>query len=459
MVRDLTKGKPLRLLLGFCAPLLIGNLFQQFYNMVDSIIVGKFIGKDALAAVGSTGSLNFLIIGFVLGMCSGFCLPVAQYFGEGDEARVRGCVANAVYLSAAITVVLTAATMLGTRPLLELMQTPGNIIDDAYAYIVVIFAGIFATVLYNLLAGILRALGDSRTPLYFLILSSVLNVGMDLLFILYFNAGVAGAAYATVIAQLVSGVCCLVYMIKRYPILRMKKENLRPNRHLTGRLLYIGLPMAGQFSITAVGSTIIQSAVNSLGSGVVAAVTAAGKVQIMLCQPMETMGITMATYCGQNYGAGEVGRIREGMRKSLLVVLLYSVIGFFIAAFAGQYIALLFLDARETEILGYVQQFLFVNGLFYPALGILFVIRNSLQGLGFSVPAMAAGLCELVARTVVAFCFVTAFGYNAVCFANPAAWSAAVMLLIPLYFWGMRRLRRDKAVYDRLKEDIDERQS
>lgn len=313
--------------------------------------------------------------------------------------------------------------------------------------------------LYNLLAGILRALGDSRTPLYFLILSSVLNVGMDLLFILYFNAGVAGAAYATVIAQLVSGVCCLVYMIKRYPILRMKKENLRPNRHLTGRLLYIGLPMAGQFSITAVGSTIIQSAVNSLGSGVVAAVTAAGKVQIMLCQPMETMGITMATYCGQNYGAGEVGRIREGMRKSLLVVLLYSVIGFFIAAFAGQYIALLFLDARETEILGYVQQFLFVNGLFYPVLGILFVIRNSLQGLGFSVPAMAAGLCELVARTVVAFCFVTAFGYNAVCFANPAAWSAAVMLLIPLYFWGMRRLRRDKAVYDRLKEDIDERQS
>ena len=205
MVRDLTKGKPLRLLLGFCAPLLIGNLFQQFYNMVDSIIVGKFIGKDALAAVGSTGSLNFLIIGFVLGMCSGFCIPVAQYFGEGDEARVRGCVANAVYLSAAITVVLTAATMLGTRPLLELMQTPENIIDDAYAYIVVIFAGIFATVLYNLLAGILRALGDSRTPLYFLILSSVLNVGMDLLFILYFNAGVAGAAYATVIAQLVSG--------------------------------------------------------------------------------------------------------------------------------------------------------------------------------------------------------------------------------------------------------------
>ena len=324
MVRDLTKGKPLRLLLGFCAPLLIGNLFQQFYNMVDSIIVGKFIGKDALAAVGSTGSLNFLIIGFVLGMCSGFCIPVAQYFGEGDEARVRGCVANAVYLSAAITVVLTAATMLGTRPLLELMQTPGNIIDDAYAYIVVIFAGIFATVLYNLLAGILRALGDSRTPLYFLILSSVLNVGMDLLFILYFNAGVAGAAYATVIAQLVSGVCCLVYMIKRYPILRMKKENLRPNRHLTGRLLYIGLPMAGQFSITAVGSTIIQSAVNSLGSGVVAAVTAAGKVQIMLCQPMETMGITMATYCGQNYGAGEVGRIREGMRKSLLVAALFG---------------------------------------------------------------------------------------------------------------------------------------
>lgn len=459
MVKDLTTGSPARLIIGFSLPLLAGNLFQQFYSMADTIVVGRSIGVDALAAVGSTGAISFLVLGFVIGLTGGFSVVVAQKFGAGDEREVRRAVAMSVYLSVLLTIVLTAVSVLCTRPLLNFMQTPANIYDDAYAYIVVIFAGIFATVLYNLLAGILRALGDSRTPLYFLILSSVLNVGMDLLFILYFNAGVAGAAYATVIAQLVSGVCCLVYMIKRYPILRMKKENLRPNRHLTGRLLYIGLPMAGQFSITAVGSTIIQSAVNSLGSGVVAAVTAAGKVQIMLCQPMETMGITMATYCGQNYGAGEVGRIREGMRKSLLVVLLYSVIGFFIAAFAGQYIALLFLDARETEILGYVQQFLFVNGLFYPVLGILFVIRNSLQGLGFSVPAMAAGLCELVARTVVAFCFVTAFGYNAVCFANPAAWSAAVMLLIPLYFWGMRRLRRDKAVYDRLKEDIDERQS
>lgn len=194
MVRDLTKGNPLKLLLGFCAPLLVGNLFQQFYNMVDSIIVGKFISKEALAAVGSTGSLNFLVIGFVLGVCSGFCIPIAQFFGEGDEDRVRGCVANAIYLSAAITVVLTTATMLGTRPLLELMQTPDDIIDDAYAYIVIIFAGIFATMLYNLLAGILRALGDSRTPLYFLVLSSVLNVAMDLLFILCFHSGVAGAA-------------------------------------------------------------------------------------------------------------------------------------------------------------------------------------------------------------------------------------------------------------------------
>lgn len=224
-----------------------------------------------------------------------------------------------------------------------------------------------------------------------------------------------------------------------------------------GKGVYIGLPMAGQFSITAVGSTILQSAVNSLGSGVVAAVTAAGKVQIMLSQPMETMGITMATYCGQNYGAGQTARIREGMHKSLILVLAYSVIGFFIAAFAGQYIALLFLDADETVILDHVRQFLFVNGLFYPVLAILFVLRNSLQGLGFSVPAMAAGLCELVARTVVAFGFVTVFGYNAVCFANPSAWVAAVLLLIPLYFWGMRRLRRDWAVYDRLKRDMEEK--
>ena len=459
MTKDMTTGSPLRIILLFSIPVLLGNLFQQFYNMVDTIIVGRYLGEEALAAVGSTGCLMFLVLGFANGIAQGFGVMVSHAFGAKDFKLLRHYVALSLILTLIISLLLTIPTVTASRLLLAWMHTPENIIAMADAYIKVIFAGILLTMAYNVLSGILRGIGDSRTPLYFLILSSVLNIILDVVLIVYTGLGTAGAAYATIIAQGVSAVLCFFYMYRKYDILRTRHEDYYLDSAGVKNMLAIGVPMALNYSITAIGTMIMQSAVNVFGSSVVAAFTAASKVSNIATQSMPTLGTAMATYCGQNYGAGEVGRIREGMRKSLLVVLLYSVIGFFIAAFAGQYIALLFLDARETEILGYVQQFLFVNGLFYPVLGILFVIRNSLQGLGFSVPAMAAGLCELVARTVVAFCFVTAFGYNAVCFANPAAWSAAVMLLIPLYFWGMRRLRRDKAVYDRLKEDIDERQS
>lgn len=440
MVKDLTEGKPLRLILMFSLPLVLGNLFQQFYSMADTIIVGKCIGVSALAAVGATGSLNFLIMGFATGTCSGLTIPMAQFFGAKDEKNLRQSAANSLYVVAAITVVLTTLTMLFTRQILELMQTPADILQGSYDYIIVIFAGMGATLLYNLLSGMLRALGDSRTPLYFLVIASLLNVGLDFLFIEFFGMNVEGAAWATVISQAISALLCFGYIVWKFPILRLRREDWRFSWQHIGKMLGIGIPMGLQFSLTAVGSILLQSAVNTLGSGVVAAITAATRVQMILTQPMETLGITLATYCGQNLGAMKLKRIRTGVRQATWVGLGYTVAAFFIAVLAGQSIALLFLDAGETEILGMVSHFLFINGCFYPMLILIFLYRNSLQGLGFALPAMIAGIFELVGRAAVAFGLVGVFGFNAVCFANPVAWVMANILLLPVYFFSMRKL-------------------
>ncbi len=442
MVKDLTTGNPLKLILFFSLPMVVGNLFQQFYNMADSIVVGQFLGVNALAAVGSTGSISFLVLGFATGTCSGLCIPVAQAFGAGDHKTMRRYVTNSVYISAAITVFITAGTLLFTRQILVLMQTPADIFEDAYAYIIVVFAGTGALMLYNLLSGVLRALGDSKTPLYFLIIASVLNVGLDVLFIVPFRVGTAGAAYATVIAQAVSGLLCLAYIWKRFPILRMKGEDWRPDAALIRRMLAMGVPMGLQFSLTAVGSILLQTAVNGLGSGIVAAVTAAGKVSLVVTQPMETIGLTMATYCGQNLGAGKIERIHRGIRTSVALTLGYSVVACLIVALWGGEISRLFISGDDVDqILEQVRYFLVINGLFYPMLTLIFIFRNSLQGLGSGVPAMTAGIFELMGRSFVAFCLVDTFGFNAVCFANPAAWVAADLLLLPVYFVVMHRLR------------------
>ncbi len=447
MVKDLTTGNPLKLILFFSLPMVIGNLFQQFYNMADSIVVGQFLGVNALAAVGSTGSISFMVLGFATGTCSGLCIPVAQAFGAGDHQKMRKYVTNAVYIALAITVLITLGTMLFTRQILELMRTPEDIFEDAYAYIIVVFAGTGTQMLYNLLSGILRALGDSKTPLYFLIVASVLNVGLDILFIVPFGMGTAGAAYATVIAQAVSGLLCLVFIWKRFPILRMKKEDWQPKIVLIRRLLYMGVPMGLQFSLTAVGSIILQTAVNGLGSSIVAAVTAAGKVSLVVTQPMETLGLTMATYCGQNLGAGKIGRIRRGIHTSTLLGMCYSVFGCLLVSLLGGELSRLFISGENVSgILEQVRHFLLINGLFYPFLNIIFIYRNSLQGLGSGVPAMTAGIFELVGRSLVAFCLVGTFGFNAVCFANPAAWIAADLLLLPVYFIVIRRLRNSYPV-------------
>lgn len=440
MVRDLTQGRPLKLILQVTVPLVFGNLFQQLYNMADTIIVGQFLGKGPLAAVGATGCLNFLIIGFVLGVCSGFSIPISQCFGAGDEENLRRYVANAIWLGLGITVVLTGLTVLSCRWILQLLQTPADIFEDAYAYISVIFGGIGATFLYNLLSGFLRALGDSKSPLIFLVISSILNIGLDILFIVSFESGVAGAAWATVISQGISGVLCLIFILKKFPILRVRKGEWRLSRAHAGKLMGMGCPMGLQFSITAVGSTILQSAVNALGSDAVAAITAASKVQMILTVPMESLGVTMATYAGQNLGAGKISRVKAGVRQAMMIGVGYSVVACVLGIVAGTGISRLFLDGTEAEIFARIKMFLTANGCFYPLLASLLVLRNSVQGLGYGVPAMAAGVFEMVARSLVALCLVGNFGYHAVCFANPAAWVAANLLLVPVYIKVLKAL-------------------
>lgn len=441
MTKDLTSGSPLKVILLFSLPLVLGNLFQQFYALADTIIVGRFCGVSALASVGATGSVNYLILGFVIGVCNGFAIPIAQLFGARDYKDLRRHVANAAWLCMAASVVLTISTVALTRPMMQLMQTPDDIIDGAVIYIGWIFAGIPFIFLYNMVAAIMRALGDSKTPLYFLILTSALNIGLDLLFIVPFHFGVLGAALATDISQVISGVLSFIYLRRKFDVLKMEKDDLVFSKKASIRLLGIGVPMGLQCSITAIGSVIMQWAVNVLGSTAVAAVTAAGKTQGLLTVPMESVGTAMATYAGQNLGASRMDRVRQGVNSAMLIILIYGVASAFVLHFTDVQIMGLFLDtAKEVDIVAMGREYLFWNSVFFVPLGALIVWRYSIQGLGFSSLAMLAGVAEMVARTAVAIVLVPVLGYFGAELSNPAAWIAACLFLYPAYRWTCRQL-------------------
>ncbi len=449
MTRDMTKGKPLALILAFCLPMVCGNIFQQLYNMVDSIIVGQYVGVKAFAGVGSVGSVYFLVIGTATGICAGFSIPVAQRFGSGDLKAMRRTIYNANLLAGALAVVLTAVTVIFCKPLLQLMKTTPDTFDYAYSYIVVIFMGIPVTIFYNMMSGILRALGDSKTPLKYLLISSALNVVFDLAFILLFGLGVVGTALATVLSQAISGAMCYIYMKRGLPVLGYEKGEKQLDFSLMKETAAVGLPMALQFSITAVGTIILQTAVNSLGSVAVAGISAGQKVQNLVIQPLETVGVTMATYGGQNLGAKRIDRVRLGVREALAVQMIYSVAIAAVVFFFGEYMTHIFLKSSDPEYLAIVadvRHFLRVTCLFYPILGVLFLFRNLLQGLGFSVVTMLAGAIELVSRIIISFGFVYRLGFDAAVFASPVAWSAAGVLLIFLYFIEMRKAERKVSV-------------
>lgn len=449
--KEMTSGNPFKLIIGFSVPLLFGMLFQQFYSMVDTIIVGRYLGVDALAAVGSTGSINFMVIGFCMGVCNGFAIPVAQKFGAGDYKLLRKYAANSGWLSVLFSIVMTFVVCILCMNILVWMKTPLDIIDGAYDYIFVIFLGIPATYLYNLLSAVIRSLGDSKTPLVFLIISSVINIILDLVFIILMDMGVSGAAWATVIAQGVSGVLCFIYMKKKYKVLKFQdKEELKLNKECMRNLCYMGVPMGLQYSITAIGSVILQTAVNDLGSSVVASVTAATKISIFLCCPFDALGSTMAIYAGQNIGAKKPHRISEGLKASIIIGSIYSGIALVVSIFFGKYMSLLFVSREETEIISQVVMYLIINVAFYIPLCLVNTVRFTIQGMGYSAFAILAGVCEMVARGICGFALVPIFGYVAVCLSSPIAWIFADAFLIPAYKSVLKKSKEEMG-YSSLK--------
>ena len=439
MTKDLTKGRPMPQILSFGIPVLFGYLFQQLYSVVDTAIVGKTLGGAALAAVGSTGSINFLVVGFCCGVCAGFAIPVAQQFGAGNNQELRRYVTGGVWLSAVIALVMTAAMAVSCDGILTAMNTPGDIYQQAYAYIQTIFLGLPAYVLYNFCAGVLRSLGDSRTPVIWLVAASLTNIVLDIVFILTFQMDVFGAALATVLSQALAGAGCLIRLVRGYPVLKTERADWYPDRGRLGELCLMGLPMGLQYSITAIGSVMLQTAVNGLGTVYVTAVTAASKVSMFLCCPFDAMGCTMATYGGQNVGAAKWERLHQGVRACVTLGAVYSGIALAVLLLFSDPLTMLFLDEGSAGLLPLARQNLLITASCYFLLALVNIFRFLIQGMGFSPLATLAGVLEMAARAGIS-CLVPLFGFTAACFASPMAWLMADAFLVPAYFYCYRRL-------------------
>ena len=441
VIKEMTEGRIFPQIFYFTLPLLMGNLLQQTYSLVDAAIVGKFLGINSLAAVGASSSVVFLILGFCNGCCGGFGIPVAQKFGARDYSTMRRCVIVSLQLAAVMSVVLALITGIWCDDILRLMRTPENIFDEAYAYLLITFIGIPCTFFYNLLSSIIRALGDSKTPFWFLLLAAVLNIVLDLFCILVLGWGVAGASIATVFSQGVSALLCYLYMMRRFDILRTTPDERRFSRPIARTLLGIGIPMGLQFSITAIGSIMLQSANNALGTACVAAFTAAMRIKMFFMCPFESLGIAMATFAGQNYGAGRPERIMQGVKAAAAMALVYWVFTFCVLMFGSRELALLFVDASETEILKDTALFLHISVSFFPVLGLLCILRYTIQGAGFTNLAMLSGVSEMIARVLVSVWAVPAFGYVAVCCGDSTAWIFADAFLIPAFLYVYKKIK------------------
>lgn len=439
--KEMTSGPCLPLIFNFTLPLLLGNMLQQTYSLIDAAIVGKFLGINALASVGASTSVVFLILGFCNGCCGGFGIPVAQKFGARDYVSMRRLVSVSLKLAGMMSVGIALITCLLCAFILRTMQTPENIFQDAYWYLLITFIGVPCTFFYNLLSSIIRALGDSKTPFWFLLFSTVLNVLLDLLCILVFHWGVAGAAIATVFSQGVSAVLCYFYMYRKFEILRMQPADKRFRPELARQLIFVGVPMGLQFSITAIGSIMLQSANNALGTACVAAFTAAMRIKMFFLCMLESLGIAMATFCGQNYGAGKPERIWTGVKAASLMMIVYvAAVAIILWGFSEKFV-LLFVDPSETEIIADAALFLHISVSFFPVLGLLCILRYSIQGAGYTKLAMFSGVSEMIARILVSVVAVPLWGFWAVCFGDPTAWVFADAFLIPAFIYVYRRLR------------------
>lgn len=439
MVKSMTSGSPAKLILLFALPLFVGNLFQQLYNMADAFIVGRTLGVDALAAVGCTGSLSFFIIGFAQGLSAGFSMLTAQRFGANDAEGVRRSYASSLVLGGIIGVILTVPSVLFARDLLELLQTPPQILDNATAYIVVVFGGILATMLFNIVSNVLRALGDSKTPLYFLVVGCLVNVVLDVVLILFTPLGVMGAGVATVIAQVVAGLACVWYIHVKFPILRLTRESWRLTRKDVVEHLHMGLPMGFQTSIIAIGSLMLQYALNGLGSTAVAAFTAASKLETLATLPLMSFGLAIGTYVAQNYGAGKLHRIRKGVLQCSAMSLAWAVFMGAVFLVFGKPLSTLFVG-DDAGVLDLSYTYLCIVAVALWVLGLLFVFRYSLQGLGQSFVPTFAGVMELVMRGACAVWLVGPLGFPGACMASPMAWVGSAVPLVIAFFITMRQL-------------------
>ena len=427
MTGNMTEGSPVKLILKFSLPLLLGNLLQQAYNMIDAAIVGQVLGADALAGVGASGSVQFLVLGFCIGICAGFSIPVAKYFGAGREDRLRTCIFHAYLLTALFAAVITTVTALLCNNILRIMSTPDNIYSDAYTYLLIIFLGIPFMLFYNLLAGIMRAVGDSRTPFIFLAVSTVLNIFLDMLLIMVIKLGVAGAALATVMSQAVSGISCFVYIQKKYPLLRISRDMFRFNRFAVRELFIMGVPMGLQYSITAIGSMVMQSANNGLGSDYVSGFTAGSKLKQLAMCPFDAIATGVSVFSGQNLGAGNDKRIRRGILSGIAIGTSYgAAVGLMLILF-GRPLSLMFVKSSETAVLDASGKYLMCLGIFMWLIGILNTCRMTIQGLGYSAVAIFSGAIEMAARIIVSKAFVPKYGFTAICFTDQSAWLTATI--------------------------------
>ena len=440
MSNSMTQGNPLKVMLQFAFPLLIGNLLQQTYNIIDAAIVGQSLGAQALASVGASTSVQFLVLGFCMGSCTGFGIPVAKYFGAGDLKHMKNIIFNGAVLTAVIAVIITVLCTLLCPWILQVLSVQSDIYANAYSYLMIIFLGLPFTLLYNYLSSILRAVGDSRTPFLFLAFSAVLNIFLDLFFILVADWGCAGAAFATIAAQAISGILCLIVIIRRMEVLWLSKENRVVRGDSITELLQMGLPTGLQFSITAIGSMVMQSANNGLGGDYVSAFTAGAKLtQFTMC-PFDAIATSVSVFCSQNYGAGKIDRIHKGLRQGIAVGVGYGLFAGLILIFAGRPLSMIFVSKDASGVLDASAKYLRCMGYFYWSLGILNVTRMVTQGLGHSGRAFFSGVMEMIARTIVSLGFVEAFGYTAICFADQTAWIAACCYIAPTCLYCLKKI-------------------
>lgn len=445
-VQDMTIGKPLKLILTFAIPIFIGNIFQQIYSIVDTIVVGYTLGDNAISAIGATASLYSLLINAAIGVNSGFSILITQAFGAHDSKRLKQSIAGTIVLNTGITFLLTLLSLAFMRPLLYFLNTPESIFTDSYHYIFILCAGLLATTYYNMFAGILRAVGNSRTPLYFLILGSVLNIALDLLLVAVFPLGIAGAAYATVISQLITAILCGFYMFRKYRNLLPDKADFQIPKSLLTGLLSTGLAMALMYCVVDLGSVIFQRAANALGEMYITAHTAARRLILIMMMPGQTIALANSTFVGQNWGADKPDRIQSAIKQISIAEIFCGLFSCSLLWVFGEFLVRFTTGTENIDIIQNAILSMRIHGLFYPALGILVCLRTSMQAMGYKTAPILSSIIELVMKILFAVWLIPHFGFIATCFTEPIIWVIMMMYLLISYLKLQKNWKKNRAV-------------